>query len=157
MKWNGRRRKRKITFHRSVCASSIKKKKKNKKINMPRLTIDINVDFNKDPALVEEFSSTLGSGLAAILEKPEKWSVILLRQVYIMFGGDSETPAAQVDLLSIGSINLEKNTKVSALVAECLEKFFKVPKDRYYLNFIDVTAGNLGFGGYTFANLPDTS
>jgi phenylpyruvate tautomerase len=139
-------RRRKMCFQKSL-----------KKKIMPRFTIDINIDFNKDPALVKEFSKTLGSGMAAILEKPEKWSVIVLRQTYISFGGDSETPAAQVDLLSIGSINLEKNTKISALVAECLEKFFKVSKERYYLNFIDVAAGNLGWGGYTFGNLPESS
>ena len=120
---------------------------------MPRLTIRVNVTKPRDELVA--FSQELSQKLAELIGKPEQWIGIDVQTDQVLtFAGDATTPCAFCQVTSIGNIDLEHNTKISAHLAAALEAAFGVPATRYYCAFDDYERQNMGWNAHTFANLP---
>ncbi|NWX84190.1 MIF factor, partial [Nothoprocta ornata] len=66
------------------------------------------------------------------------------------FGGSTE-PCAMCFLYSIGKIGDQENKAYSKLLCELMNKQLKIPADRIYVSFFEISAGNVGWNGTTFA------
>ncbi|KAJ4704337.1 Macrophage migration inhibitory factor [Melia azedarach] len=113
---------------------------------MPCLTLSTNVSLDNvdTSSILSEASSTI----ANILDKPESHLMVLLKgSVAISFGGTND-PAAYGELVSIG-LTAEANKKLSAAIAEILEKKLSVPKSRFFIKFYDTQGSNFGWNGST--------
>lgn len=119
---------------------------------MPGITINTNVKLSAEQheALLKRLSKSVSEAVA----KPEEFIMIGINDgCALMFGGSTE-PCAMCDSASIGKIDLEHNTKVSAVLADALHAICGISKDRYYCSFTDFTRENMGFHGATVANPP---
>jgi phenylpyruvate tautomerase len=120
---------------------------------MPRLLIRTNADAPRGD--LTALALDLSKKLSELIEKPEQYIGIDIQTNQILaFGGDADTPCAFCSLTSIGNIDLEHNTKISAMVAHALTATFGVAATRYYLAFDDYERHNMGYNSHTFANQP---
>ena len=100
----------------------------------------------------------LGDEVAKAVGKPREYvAVNVIYNQFMDFAGDSKTPLALCTFTSIGNIDLEHNTAVSAAVAAFLDAELGVPPTRHYVAFTDYPRENMGYMGATFANLPKSS
>ncbi|NXB62221.1 MIF factor, partial [Struthidea cinerea] len=74
---------------------------------------------------------------------------ISLDQV-MSFGGSTD-PCAMCFLYSIGKIGEQENKVYSKLLCDLLNKQLKIPSDRIYISFFDISPGNVGWNNTTFA------
>lgn len=99
------------------------------------------------PSLCQQLSKSV----TAALGKPESYVLTSFQKVDAMsFGGDAETPAAALTLVSLGAITPDNNRALSAAVAQVLNSELGVPQNRYYINFFDSDRSNVGYNGATF-------
>jgi phenylpyruvate tautomerase len=114
---------------------------------MPVLEIKVNkpLTINKQDFIkkASKFTSTL-------LNKSENYVLVVLEDTTISFGGTTDL-AAIVRVSSIGRLGLEENKVHSSKIAEFLSKELGIPKDRYYIFYVDLPACDTGFDGSTFA------
>ena len=119
---------------------------------MPRLTIRVNVDRPREEMLA--LAQDLSKKLAELIGKPEQYIGIDIQTNQILcFSGDATAPCAFCQVTSIGNIDLEHNTAISAHLAGALEAAFGIAPNRYYCAFDDYERANMGWNGKTFANL----
>jgi phenylpyruvate tautomerase len=90
------------------------------------------------------------SGLVArILGKPEEYVMVNLRgSSPMLFAGGSE-PVAFLELRAIG-LPADKTSDLSLSLCELMESELGIPKDRIFINFVDVPAHLWGWNGETF-------
>lgn len=67
----------------------------------------------------------------------------------MVFGG-TDSPCAQLHLMSYGGLSGSTNTRLSKGLSECLTKHLNIPIDRYYIEFIDLPGSFIGYAGATF-------
>ena len=92
----------------------------------------------------------LSSRLAALLGKPERYVMTALEADAAMtFAGDT-APACYVEVKSIGALDGERTTEISAVLCALLEQHLQVPADRTYIGFEDVPARLWGWNSSTF-------
>jgi phenylpyruvate tautomerase PptA (4-oxalocrotonate tautomerase family) len=92
----------------------------------------------------------LSKSLAELTGKPESYVMTcLVPQASMTFGGSSE-PACYVEVKSIGRMEPERTTKMSAALCRLLSEALGVPENRIYIGFEDVAADMWGFDGDTF-------
>ncbi|RLB49665.1 MAG: hypothetical protein DRI90_24345 [Deltaproteobacteria bacterium] len=114
---------------------------------MPLLKVTLSVELSdsaRDRFLAE--GSTL---VAELLGKPERYVMVTVSQDPIRFGGD-DSPAAFVELRSIGGLGPETNQSLAQRLCELVDQTAGIPKDRTFLNFVDVARSNWGHNGSTF-------
>ncbi len=70
--------------------------------------------------------------------------------LFLNLGGDGQTPAGNCRLSSIGSISSQQNKKSSEKIMGFIEKEIGIPSDRMYIEFVDLSPGNVGWSGSTF-------
>ena len=68
----------------------------------------------------------------------------------MIFNGTSD-PVAYIRVGCIGGINNDANNKGSQAIGELVQEIYGVPIDRFYLEFLDSSAENIGWNGKTFA------
>jgi len=109
----------------------------------------LKVTTNKKIDNKEELLGILSKEVANALGKPEFYVMVSLEDsVHIHFQGSSDL-AAFVELRSIGL--LESQTKdLSKELCQLLEQQFSIPKDRVYINFLDIRNTMWGWKGDTF-------
>ncbi|NXN39514.1 MIF factor, partial [Rhinoptilus africanus] len=66
------------------------------------------------------------------------------------FGGSTD-PCAMCFLYSIGKTGEQENKVYSKLLCDLLNKQLKIPSDRIYVSFFEISAGNVGWNSTTFA------
>ena len=92
----------------------------------------------------------LSAELAALLGKPERYVMTLMRTgVPMTFGGDS-APCCYVEVKSIGGLAGDRPRAISAALAATLERGLGVPAERVYIDFEDVPGRLWGWNGSTF-------
>ncbi|NXE70728.1 MIF factor, partial [Calcarius ornatus] len=69
----------------------------------------------------------------------------------VMSFGGSTDPCAMCFLYSIGKIGEQENKGYSKLLCDLMSKELKIPSDRIYISFFDITPGNVGWNNSTFA------
>ena len=103
-----------------------------------------------------EFRDTLlamGTRIVAEgLGKDPKFVMVVCESEAIAFGGSRE-PAAFLELRSIGALDEDTNATLSKALCELLHDTANIHPDRVFLNFVDVSRGNWGWNGSTFAKI----
>ena len=97
---------------------------------MPRVLVHASVQL--DEAATTALLTNLSKAVALALDKPEEWVMVVFSPGAVSFGGQS--PAASVDIDSIGKINKATNTAVTAAVCSQLEAI-GIPGSRVYVFF----------------------
>mmetsp|Transcript_47046 Transcript_47046/g.75599 ORF Transcript_47046/g.75599 Transcript_47046/m.75599 type:complete len:101 (-) Transcript_47046:237-539(-) len=99
---------------------------------------------------MKEFMKAASKLVANSLGKPESYvAVVVQDNLDIIWGGETG-PAAMCQVVSLGSINLENNKKVSAGLCKMLKEF-GIEGTKVYIEFRDVARENMGYDGKTFA------
>ena len=113
----------------------------------PSLLLTTNVDLGgaKGDLLLQ-----LSKLVASATGKPESYVAICITDNACMCFGGSDAPTALGCVYSLGSINMENNSKIQAGVADALSGF-AVPEDRIYINFFDMPRECVGWKRATFA------
>ncbi|PNR99170.1 hypothetical protein X927_05995 [Petrotoga mexicana DSM 14811] len=109
----------------------------------------LKVTTNKKIDNKEELTRILSREVANALGKPEMYFMVSLEDTaHIQFQGSSDL-AAFVELRSIGLP--ESQTKdLSKVLCQLLEQQLNIPKDRVYINFLDIKNTMWGWKGDTF-------
>lgn len=76
-------------------------------------------------------------------------TVCLVANQCMLWGGE-DVPCAQIYLMSLGGLNENVTSRISAKVQKLLEKHLKVSSDHYYIHFIDCEGYMIGYDGATF-------
>ena len=97
-----------------------------------------------------DFMKEMSKHIAETLSKPETYVCVCVHDDVSMTWGGKEEPCALGTLKSIGGINLENNKKVMEKLCEMLERDFLIPKNRVYVEFVDMERENCGYDGATF-------
>ncbi|XP_076029933.1 macrophage migration inhibitory factor homolog [Oratosquilla oratoria] len=114
---------------------------------MPHLHLSTNVPKEKIPASCMLELSKL---VADTLGKPEPYvSIHIVPDQMLIFNRSTE-PCGMAVLMSSGKLSIEENKVHSARISEYMEKNLGIPKNRMYINFIDMQKENVGFDGTTF-------
>lgn len=114
---------------------------------MPYLKVQSNKSFSskKQKSFLLDCSSLLSHELG----KPEKYVMTAFEQKLEMtFGGISE-PTIFLQLKSIGLPDT-KTKDLSNKFSNLVEEKLKIPKDRVYIEFMDVPRGFWGWNGILF-------
>jgi len=117
---------------------------------MPILTIHTNI---ANECISADFTSKTVDIVAGALGKPKSYVVVNVIGSQNLNWGGSAAPAAVATLGSIGQINREANKNTTALLCNHLEKELNIPGSRFYVNFVDLKAEDVGYNGTTFADI----
>jgi len=98
----------------------------------------------------ENFILEASKFLANQLGKPESYVTVRLVPDQIMCHGGSTEPCGSLQVFSIGALG-KKNNDHSKAIGEFIESKLGIPKDRFYITFMDIPRGDCGYGGTTFA------
>lgn len=112
---------------------------------MPTLIIKTNAPVENSDALLQAASRTV----AEMLGKPERYVMILIEPVPALCFAGETTPAAYLELKSLGlpeSRTAELSHTLCTLVGEQLG----VPADRVYVEFASPARHLFGYNGATF-------
>ncbi|KAH7699029.1 macrophage migration inhibitory factor-1 [Aphelenchoides avenae] len=113
---------------------------------MPILKIETNLPQGN---ISEAFLKKVSSLVAKWTSKPESYvSIVAQGGLAMTFAGTTE-PCAQLVLTSIGGYGSNTN-KIAAELSDVLEEDLKIPKNRFYINFVAPQASAVAFQGQTF-------
>ncbi|XP_025893530.1 macrophage migration inhibitory factor-like [Nothoprocta perdicaria] len=115
---------------------------------MPKFIVNTNISKDKVP---DSFVGELTQQLSKVLGKPAQYLAIQISPDQVMSFGGSTEPCAMCFLYSIGKIGDQENKVYSKLLCELMNKQLKIPADRIYVSFFEISAGNVGWNGTTFA------
>lgn len=119
---------------------------------MPGITVNTNVKLSAEQQ--EALLKQLSKAVSEAIQKPEQYVMVAVNDSRPLIFAGTTDPCAMCQVTSIGNIDLEHNTKVSAAMADALNAVCGISKERYYCSFTDFARENMGFKGATFANLP---
>nr|QIN85943.1 macrophage migration inhibitory factor 1 [Dirofilaria repens] len=114
---------------------------------MPYFTIDTNIPQN---AISDEFLKKASRTVAKALGKPESYVSIHVNGGQAMIFGGSTDPCAVCVLKSIGSVGPNVNNSHCEKLFKLLADELKIPKNRCYFEFVNISASAMGFNGSTF-------
>ncbi|XP_050174617.1 macrophage migration inhibitory factor-like [Myiozetetes cayanensis] len=115
---------------------------------MPKFIVNTNVSKDKVP---ESFTGEFMQQLSKALDKPAQYLAIQISPDQMMSFGDSTDPCAMCFLYSVGKIGEQENRVYSKLLCDLLNKELKIPSDRIYVSFSNISAGNVGWNNTTSA------
>ncbi|NXM21033.1 MIF factor, partial [Ploceus nigricollis] len=115
---------------------------------MPKFIVNTNISKDKVPG---SFAGELTQQLSKALGKPAQYLAIQISPDQVMSFGGSTDPCAMCFLYSIGKIGEQKNKVYSKLLCDLMSKQLKIPSDRIYTSFFDISPGNVGWNNTTFA------
>ncbi|CAO3623273.1 unnamed protein product [Mucor hiemalis] len=117
-------------------------------IIMPILEI-ISAQTPKD---LRSFTKRLNALFAELIGKPESFCLVTFTKVDSFFFAGSDEPGFLVKVGSIGHIDNDRNSKLTAAVTAELVKELGAQDNRGYFIFTDVPGDNIGYKGDTFTN-----
>ena len=101
----------------------------------------------------DEKRKKLLSGLSKIvaddLHKPVQYVMVSIEQADMALGRDS-SPAAFIDLRSIGGLSKDTNAAISGHACELLGNELGIFPERVFINFADIAGVNWGLNGGVF-------
>ncbi|XP_054075857.1 macrophage migration inhibitory factor-like [Rissa tridactyla] len=115
---------------------------------MPEFIVNTNISKDKVP---ESFTGELTQQLSKAMGKPAQYLAVQVSPDQLMSFGGSTDPCAMCFLYSIGKIGEQENKVYSKLLCDLLNKQLKIPSDRIYVSFFEISAGNVGWNSTTFA------
>ena len=114
---------------------------------MPLLRLETSAALPEDKR--KAMLASLSKAVAETIGKPEQYVMVTASQAAMLMSG-KPGDAAFVDIRSIGGLGEDVNRKLSQQVCELLKDSLGFSRDRVYLNFTEVHAGNWGWNGSTF-------
>jgi phenylpyruvate tautomerase PptA (4-oxalocrotonate tautomerase family) len=114
---------------------------------MPLLKLETTVAVSEDKR--KGLLASLSKAVAGSIGKPEQYVMVTISQAAVLMSG-KPGDAAFVDIRSIGGLSDDVNRKLSQQVCNLLSDSLGISRDRVYLNFTDLEAGNWGWNGSTF-------
>ncbi|PXX98821.1 hypothetical protein DF185_15710 [Marinifilum breve] len=114
---------------------------------MPYLKVQTNQSFSnkKQQSFLKESSALISFELG----KPEKYVMTAFEPKVEMTLGGTDEPVVFLQLKSIGLPDT-KTKDLSSKFASLVEEQLKIPKDRVYIEFMDVPRGFWGWNGILF-------
>ncbi|NWZ83509.1 MIF factor, partial [Poecile atricapillus] len=79
-----------------------------------------------------------------------QYLAIQIPDLVMSFGGSTD-PCAMCFLYSTGKVGEQENKVYSKLLCDLLNKKLKIPSDRIYISFFDISPGKVGWNNTTFA------
>ena len=113
---------------------------------MPTFAIYTNLTKEKIPP---NFVLDASKFIAERLGKPESYVAVRVHPDQMMSHGGSTDLCGSVEVYSIGALG-EKNSEHAVEVAAFIEKNLGIPKDRFYVTFVDLERNNIALNGKTF-------
>lgn len=114
---------------------------------MPTLIIKTNADIASDAA--EPLIRRASAAVAKLLDKPERYVMVILEPIQAMcFGGDT-SPLAFLELKSLG-LPETRTPELSAALCAMLGDALGIAADRIYIEFSSPPRHLFGFNGGTF-------
>jgi len=114
---------------------------------MPYIHIRTNTPLNSEQA--QELAARASQLAAEALGKPEKYVLAMVSPSMILLHGGAPTPAAHVELRSIG-LQESQCASLSETVCTFLEKELSIAPDRVYIEFADMPRAWVGWNKGTF-------
>ncbi|XP_019362442.1 PREDICTED: macrophage migration inhibitory factor-like [Gavialis gangeticus] len=115
---------------------------------MPLFNVTTNVSKDKVP---EGFLGEVTEQLSKALGKLAQYISNKVSTDQMMAFGGSQDPCAMCFLYSIGKIGDQENKDYSKLLCDLLNTHLKIPVDRTYICYFEVSAANVGWNSTTFA------
>jgi phenylpyruvate tautomerase len=117
-------------------------------VPMPLIRIDTNRQLMAEER--GQLGETLSRIAAEVIGKPEAYvQTIVPTHAATMRHGGADGPAAFVEVRSIGGLGPAVNRRLAERICAALAGL-GIPRDRVYLNFLDVAAADWGHDGTTF-------
>ena len=114
---------------------------------MPLFKMETNVVIDDDK--IDECLKKISGFVSKILNKPEKYIMVLINNnVPVMFAETSD-PAAYIVLKSIG-LTGETCPLLSEKICEFLESEYLISADRVYIDFQNINGAMFGWNKVTF-------
>ena len=114
---------------------------------MPLIKLQTSVHISEDQK--GNLIASLSGIIAECIGKPERYVMATINETPIMMSGELGN-AAFADVRSIGGLNSDVKAGLSQKICALLKESLKIPKDRVYINFADISAENWGWNGSTF-------
>lgn len=114
---------------------------------MPLLTIKTNSDIK--PGNRSRLLEELSEQVAILLEKPERYVMVVLESLQPMLFAGTDAPAAYLELKSIG-LPTDQTKELANALCDLIFKAFAIPKDRIYIEFTATKRHMFGWNGSTF-------
>ncbi|XP_069820164.1 macrophage migration inhibitory factor-like [Dendropsophus ebraccatus] len=115
---------------------------------MPIFTLHTNLCQS---AIPQNFMTDLSQLLEQAMDVPAKaFAVIIHTNQQMIFAGTKD-PCGLCSLQSIGKTGGPRNENYSKILGEFLEKQLRIPPERVYITFLDVSGSNVGWNGSTYA------
>lgn len=114
---------------------------------MPYLNLRTNQEIK--PEVIKEALSTLSTGIANILGKPESYIMISVEKCTPMLFAGTSDACAYVELKSLG-LPESKTPLFSKALCELIEKEIGIKKERVYIEFSNPERHMWGWDSKTF-------
>ncbi|KAL3998775.1 Macrophage migration inhibitory factor (MIF) family protein [Acanthocheilonema viteae] len=114
---------------------------------MPYFTIDTNIPKDR---ITTDFLKKASGTVAKALGKPESYVSVHVNGGQPMVFGGSTDPCAVCVLKSIGCVGPSVNNSHAEKLYKLLADELKIPKNRCYIEFVDIDASSMAFNGSTF-------
>ncbi|NXC97553.1 MIF factor, partial [Certhia familiaris] len=114
---------------------------------MPKFIVNTNISKDKVPGF---FAGELTQQLSEALGKPVQYPAVQISPNQVMSFGGSTHPCAMCFLYTIGKIGEQENKVYTKLLCDLLNKQLKIPSDRIYVSFFDISPGDVDWNNTTF-------
>ncbi|MDD5705287.1 MAG: phenylpyruvate tautomerase MIF-related protein [Kiritimatiellae bacterium] len=114
---------------------------------MPAIRIAASVQLDK--AQVNAIEDDLCALVEEVLSKPRAYIMVIVHHAFVEFG-NTDDPAAAVELLSIGGLNAATNPLLAKGISDILKKHANIPPERVFIVFRNVAAGDWAWNGVLF-------
>ncbi len=114
---------------------------------MPYLQIQTNIDIT--PSQQAALLTSASKAVSQALGKPENYIMVALHPNTPMLFAGTDKPAAYLELKSIG-LSAQDTPALSQTLCAFIEETLKIPKDRVYIEFINIEGAMWGWDGRTF-------
>jgi len=111
---------------------------------MPILKVDTNLSADQ---VLKDFNHIATDTLAKLLNKPMQNVTVLVNSGVQLTIGGSDEPAAFVELRAIGGLKGPNATKVVETLTNLIEIGLSLPKDRFYINLVDLDPELVAYKG----------
>lgn len=115
---------------------------------MPFLKITTSVSI--EPENRSCLLKTLSSVISKKLGKAEQYVMVGIESASLLMSGE-ESPAAMVELRSLGGLDPEMNKELSSAICDALHDHAGIPPERVFINFSQWKRSDWGCNGTTFA------
>ncbi len=101
---------------------------------MPYINASVTCRVTKEKE--EEIGRLLGEAIEIFPGKTEKWLMIKIGgEEHIRFAGDSETPAAMIEIMIFGQASDACFERMTGRVCDIFSETLDIPRDRIYVKY----------------------